>query len=263
MSGLTEVTIKRRTVWAPGLMTIEVASESVPFTAGQFFNLGLKATVKIEAACSIEPGLELRPHEEIVRRSYSAASAPGAPLEFFLSEVQAGGLTPRVFELGEGDSILLDKTPLGFFTLKEVPEAKSLWMVATGTGLGPFVSMLREGAVLDRFEKIVVVHGVRSEQQLAYREELEELSARFPQFKYLGAVSGSSSETSPLAGRITTHFENGQLEERAESAFDRDAHMLLCGNPKMIEDMTALLKARGFEKHRRKQPGHFNFEKYW
>lgn len=246
MSGLTEVTIKRKRIWAPGLMSIELACEVPPFSAGQFFNLGLKSA------------------EQIVRRSYSAASAPGAPLEFLLSEVAAGGLTPSIFQLGEGDAILLDQTPLGFFTLKEVPEAKSLWMVATGTGLGPFISMLRDGAVLRRFDRLVVVHGVRHEEQLAYREELEELSQKFPQLKYLAAVSGSSSlaKASP-PGRITTHFASGLLEERAENPFDGDSHMLLCGNPVMIEDMTTLLKLRGFEKHRRKKPGHFNFEKYW
>lgn len=246
MSGLTEVTIKRKRIWARGLITIELACRVPLFSAGQFFNLGLKTGESIE------------------RRSYSAASAPGAPLEFLLSEVKGGGLTPRLFQLEEGDPILLDETPLGFFTLNEVPAAKSLWMVATGTGLGPFISMLREGAVLKRFERLVVVHGVRHEEQLAYREELKELSAQFPKLTYITAVSGSSSESKAApAGRITTHFESGRLEEEAQQGFDEDSHMLLCGNPVMIEDMTTLLKLRGFEKHRRKKPGHFNFEKYW
>lgn len=226
-------------------MTIELASDVPPFEAGQFFNLGVQSG------------------EAVLRRSYSAASAPGAPLEFFLSEVEGGGLTPHIFRLEEGDSILLDQTPLGFFTLKEVPEAQSLWLVATGTGLGPFISMLRQGAVFERFERVVLVHGVRGEEQLGYRDELETLAEMVPQLKYIGAVSGSSSETELPVGRITSQFESGQLEERARTTFDADAHMLLCGNPLMIEDMTALLKARGFEKHRRKKPGHFNFEKYW
>lgn len=245
MSSLQEVTIQRKHLWTPRLMTIELDATTPAFTSGQFFNLGLKSG------------------DEILRRSYSAASAPGAPLEFFLSEVEGGGLTPRVFQLNEGDKILLDQTPLGFFTLSEVPDSKTLWTVATGTGLGPFVSMLREGTVLTRFEKVIVVHGVRKVEELGYREELEKLRTKHPHLAYIKALSAPSSDTDVTSGRITTLFESGQLEEAAKSAFDQDSHMLLCGNPQMIEDMTTELKARGFEKHRRKKPGHFNFERYW
>lgn len=226
-------------------MSIELETEAPPFTPGQFFNLGLKSG------------------EDITRRSYSAASAPGAPLEFFLSEVKGGGLTPQVFRLNEGDAILLDKSPLGFFTLNEVPESKELWAVATGTGLGPFLSMLREGSVLARFGKVIVVHGVRHDDELAYRAELSELREKHAHLVYIPTLSAPSPSPHAEQGRITTLFENGHLEAIAKTTFGPDSHMLLCGNPQMIEDMSAQLKARGFEKHRRKKPGHFNFERYW
>jgi ferredoxin--NADP+ reductase len=245
MSSLQEVVIRKKRLFTPRLMSIQLETEGPPFTPGQFFNLSLKSG------------------EEILRRSYSAASAPGAPLEFFLSEVPGGGLTPRVFRLNEGDSILLDQSPLGFFTLNEVPESKELWAVATGTGLGPFLSMLREGSVLSRFEKIILVHGVRHEEELAYRAEFAALREKHAHLVYIPALSAPSEAPFAEQGRITTLFESGRLEEVAQTSFGPDSHMLLCGNPQMIEDMTAQLKARGFEKHRRKKPGHFNFERYW
>jgi ferredoxin--NADP+ reductase len=244
---MIETKITQRLVWTPDLITLRLDHLPGPFQAGQFFNLASEAD------------------GSLIRRSYSAASAPGEPLEFFLSRVEGGALTPLLFALKEGDSLLLDPKPLGFFTLAEVPEAKRLWVVATGTGLGPFISMLRSEGVLARFEQVVVVHGVRHKEQLAYRAELSTLSAESDRIRYVPVVSGpgETSTNGELLGRITSVFADGRLIDEAGSAFDQNCHMLMCGNPQMITDMAALLKDAGFEKHRRREPGHFNFEKYW
>lgn len=244
MSSIVSARITARANWAPGLMTVtlDLAAE---FTPGQFFNLGLSLG------------------DNLVRRSYSAASAPGEPLQFLLSEVATGQLTPRLFALDVGHSLLLDTKGLGFFTLNEVPETKRLWLVATGTGLGPYLSMLSAGVLQDRFERVIVVHGVRRPGQLAHRADLEAFAQRHPWLSYVPVLSGKSSDPEPgVPGRITQAWDDGALEALA-GPFDRDCHMLLCGNPAMIEDMSARLGARGFEKHRRRQPGHYNFEKYW
>ncbi len=215
------------------------------FEPGQFFNLGLKHG------------------ESVVRRSYSAASAPGPNLSFLISRVETGELTPSLFDLEVGAEVLLDPTPLGFFTLKEVPETKRIWLVATGTGLGPYLSMLRANALRDRFLEVNLVHGVREVAQLACREELSQLAQEQTQLRYLPVLSGQDARAEgALSGRITAAWDDGSLEQ-AGGSFDQDCHMLLCGNPQMIEDMTQRLKDRGFEKHRRRKPGHFNFEKYW
>lgn len=251
MSGLESAKIEARTDWNPGLMTIRL-NKSANFAPGQFFNLAMKRG------------------EQLVRRSYSAASAPEAPLEFLLSEVNAGDLTPSLFSLAVGDELLLDTTPLGFFTLSEVPETKRLWLVATGTGLGPYLSMLRAGALGERFEQVIIVHGVRTAGHLAHREELVEARAK-SNLTYIPLLSGLQNSASlaednevnrPTLGRITAGWDSGELEALG-GVFDPNCHMLLCGNPQMIEDMSTRLKARGFEKHRRRAPGHFNFEKYW
>lgn len=245
MSGKIPAKITERFEWESGLFTIQLDARK-EFAPGQFFNLGLEF------------------EGEAIRRSYSAASAPNQPLEFFISEVQSGQLTPKVAHLQVGDSILLDETPLGFFTLDEVPECRDLWLVGTGTGIGPSISMLREGSVLKRFENVYLVHGVRTESQLAYAGELRALSADLAHFHYLPTLSGKGVATADgvLQGRITEIWDNGALSS-AGGEFGQDSHMLLCGNPQMIDEMVGRLKARGFEKHRRRKPGHFNFERYW
>jgi len=244
MSGTSNAKIQKRTDWAPGLFTLTL-DQSEDFTAGQFFNLSL-----------------LRGDKE-VRRSYSAASTPGTPLEFFISEVPEGELTPGLAKLAEGDEVSLDPKALGFFTRKEVPPCKDLWLVATGTGIGPYLSMIREGSLFDSHERVVVVQGVRQAEQLAYRDEFRSLEKSQPKFKHIATLSGSKEEEDgALPGRITSAWDSGALEKMG-GAFSSDSHMLLCGNPQMIADMVERLKERGYEKHRRKKAGHFNFEKYW
>jgi ferredoxin--NADP+ reductase len=231
--------------WADGLATLRVDAAVAPYEAGQFFQLGLDIG------------------GERVRRSYSASSAPGAPLEFFLTSVPGGALTPALFRLHEGDRLWVESTPRGFFTLRYVPPCRNLWMVATGTGLGPYVAMLRAESTWQHAQEIVLVHGVRTAEHLAYREELEALGRQRP-LRYVPLVSRTQEPQGALPGRVTTTLESGALERAAGlSLTPEDSHVLLCGNPVMIGDMLALLEARGLRKHRTRQPGHVTFEKYW
>lgn len=243
--GWTEGRVTEWQRWAEGLATLRLAAEVQPFEAGQFFQLGLDIG------------------GERIRRSYSASSAPGAPLEFFLTNVPGGALTPALFRLEEGARLWVETTPRGFFTLRYVPPCEHLWMVATGTGLGPYVAMLRAESTWSHARQIVLVHGVRSHEHLAYRDELEALSQE-RSLRYVPIVSGTQGPRAALQGRVTTALESGALERAAGlSLAPADSHVLLCGNPVMIGDMMALLEARGLRKHRARQPGHVTFEKYW
>ncbi|HTQ04004.1 MAG TPA: ferredoxin--NADP reductase [Polyangiaceae bacterium] len=247
MQGWSAGHLIARRDWAPGLATLVVAAEVEPFAPGQFVNLALDIDGVIE------------------RRSYSIASPPGAPLQFLVTEVVGGALTPRLLRLRPGDPLWVEPKPQGFFTLKWLPDARELWLVATGTGLGPFLSILGSDELWRRFERVVLVHGVRDATQLAHRDELLRLAAERP--RQLSLVAALSREAAPpdlLHGRITTLLSTGELERAAGVPITPEhTHVMLCGNPAMIEEMTALLGTRGLRKHRVRTPGHVTFEKYW
>lgn len=226
-------------------MTLMLAARP-SFRPGQFMNLGLYLP------------------SGFVSRSYSLASAPGEPLEVLLARVGVGELTPALFELQAGSTVVLDPKPQGFFSFDFVPPHRELWMLATGTGLGPFLSMLRSGVAFQHAERVVLAHGVRGASELAHREELEQLArTRDGSFRYVPTLS-QASEAGLLDGRLTHVLSNGELEARAGLRLDpAHGHVMLCGNPAMIDDVTAQLAERGLRKHRQRSPGHITTEKYW
>jgi ferredoxin/flavodoxin---NADP+ reductase len=242
---LEQTTVINRQDWAPGLMTLRLEARAA-FRPGQFMNLGLQL-----------PG-------GFVSRSYSLASAPGEPLEVLLARVGEGALTPALFDLREGSTLVLDSKPQGFFTFDYVPPHRELWLLATGTGLGPFLSMLRSEQAFDRAERVILVHGTRGPIELAHRAELEALAhQRGPAFRYVPVLS-RASEAFALSGRVTQVLSSGELERAADTQISAEsAHFLLCGNPGMIDDVSALLAQRGLKRHRQRTPGHITTEKYW
>lgn len=233
-----------RTQWAPGLWSLRLEAELDNYVAGRFANLGLEID------------------GEVVKRSYSLGSRPGEPPEFYIVKVEGGVLTPRLHDLGVGDEVLVSPRASGFFTLDEVPDARDLWMVATGTGIAPYLAMLRTGTGLDRFERIVVVHGVRHLADLGYRAELEAMAAAGT-ITYVPACSREQTD-GVLHGRIPDRISDGTLEQRAQAKLSpADSHVMLCGNPGMIDGTVSALQEREMTKHRRRRPGHISFEKYW
>jgi len=226
-------------------MTLKLAERGA-FRPGQFMNLGLYLP------------------SGFVSRSYSLASAPGEPLEVLLARVGQGELTPALFELQAGAGIVVDTKAQGFFSFDFVPPHRELWMLATGTGLGPFLSMLRSGIAFERAERVVLAHGARGPVELAHRQELEELvAARAGAFSYVPVLS-REPEAGQLSGRLTQVLPSGELEARAGLKLDANrSHVLLCGNPAMIDEVTAQLTERGLRRHRQRAPGHITTEKYW
>jgi ferredoxin--NADP+ reductase len=247
MHGWSQGHVVARHDWAPGLFSLTVAAEVEPFEPGQFVNLALDFGGTIE------------------RRSYSIASPPGAPLEFLVAAVRTGVLTPSLGTLLPGQTLLVERKPQGFFTLRWVPPARHLWLVATGTGLGPFLSILRAPDVYARFERVVLVHGVRARAHLAYRHALQSLEAeRGGQLQIAWLTSREAAGDGILSGRVTTALADGSLERDVGIRLSpADSHAMLCGNPAMIEEMMALLGERGMKKHRVRTPGHITVEKYW
>jgi ferredoxin--NADP+ reductase len=188
-------------------------------------------------------------------RAYSIASANHEEhLEFLSIKVADGPLTSRLQNIKPGDEVLVSRKPTGTLTLHDVKPGKRLYMLSSGTGLAPFMSLIKDPLVYERFEKVILVHGVRYRSELAYRDYIEwELTHH----EYLGELVRNqliyfptvTRERFRYQGRITTLIETGKLfadigMPPLDPAYDR---VMICGSPAMLADLSKLLEARGFE----------------
>jgi len=234
------------------------------FVPGQFVQLGLP--VETDAARS--PG-DPPKRTKLVKRSYSIASSPQEhdAYELCIAFVDQGQLTPKLKPLTVGARIWHDAQPKGFFTMEKVPDGRDLVFVATGTGIAPFVSMLRlYRTVPNRFQSFVVVHGARESSDLAYHEELAALARVDERVRYVPVLSREpeASGWSGLRGRVQIALEEARLAAHARVALDpANTHVFLCGNPDMIQAVRDLLTPRGFVADTVKVPGNLHFERYW
>ncbi|MBQ4811564.1 ferredoxin--NADP reductase [Pseudoalteromonas luteoviolacea] len=246
MSSWVEGKVVEVNWWTPSLFSLKVAADIEPFSAGQFTKLGLEID------------------NRKVARAYSFVNAPADPLlEFFLIEVEKGALSSQLAQLVEGDSVWVNTKPSGFFVLNEVPKANTLWMLSTGTAIGPFLSILADGKLWRDYDRVVLVHGVRHNTDLCYQDQIKATEKLFPQFTYVQLVSRETPENG-LHGRVTDVLNNGKLLSYCNiEQFTKDHHFMLCGNPDMVKDTTAMLQEMGFKKHRRAESGHITVEQYW
>lgn len=223
------------------------------FEPGQFVQLGLPLPTPARDGSGV---MRIR----MQKRSYSLASAPGDPrgYEFCLALVASGRLTPELHQLRPGARVYLDTKPMGRFTLEGIPQTHDLVLVATGTGIAPYVSMRRALAGRGRWRRMVIVHGVRHVSDLCYRAELEQSAREDPSFSYLPLVS--RERWSGLTGRVQ------QVLDPVHLKFDftpRTCHVFLCGNPAMIDETRKLLEPRGFLPDTPETLGGLRFERYW
>lgn len=228
--------------WTDALFSLKVEGALLSFEAGQFVRIALDIG------------------GERVARPFSFVNPPSEPVhEFYGIVVPGGPLSPRLARLQAGDALYVATNPAGFLVLSEVPDARTIWLVSTGTGIAPFLSMLSTDAPWKRFENVVLVHAVRHARELAYRE----LIASIPRVKYVPFVSREEA-AGALSGRIPAAIRDGRLEAAAGQALSPEgSHVLLCGNPDMLRDATAALQERGLRKHRRRAPGHITVESFW
>jgi len=236
------------TRWTDRLISITVDANYPDFVAGQFARLAL-------------------PNEDgsMLERPYSLVNAPGsALLEFYFITVPDGSLSPRLARLRAGDPLCLAPKPSGQFTLASVPAGEALWCLSTGTGIGPFLSILATTEAWQRFARIVLVHAVREARELAYRERIASVGDAHPgRLVYIPMVSREAAPGA-LSGRIPQAIGDGRLEARADLKLAAESsQIMLCGNPDMLRDTTAALEARGFRKNKRKDPGQITVESYW
>jgi ferredoxin--NADP+ reductase len=250
----TEETITSLTVWADHLFSFRLTRQpSYRFIAGQFARLGVR-------------GVE----GDIVWRPYSMVSATYDDyLEFYSIIVPDGLFTQRLAQLKVGDTVLVDKTSFGFLTTDRFEAGKDLWLLSTGTGLAPFISILYDFKTWEDYEHIILVHSVRHHNELAYEQlinsfkEHEHFADHAHKLIYQQLVSREQVDN-VLHGRITTLLENGELEQAVGFDIDKErARIMICGNPNMVADTRKLLMARGLTMTRSAKPGNIAVENYW
>lgn len=246
MTEWVQATVVEHTRWSDALISLRFEAELEPFNAGQFIRVGRDID------------------GERIGRPYSLVNAPHErPHEIYFNIVAEGPLSPRLAQLQPGDTFWVAPKPNGFLTLDEVPEARHLWLFATGTGIGPFLSILKTAAPWSRFEKIVLGHSVRTRNELSYQETVHDLLERHPaQFQFVPFITGEPCEDH-LGQRIPASIESGALEQKTGLTLTPElSHVLLCGNSGMLQDALISLEKRGMQRHRRREPGHVSMEKY-
>lgn len=240
------------------------AGPLAPFEPGQFITLGLPNP----APPANSPRALQRRGPGLLRRAYSIASGPDRldQVELFIARVDGGRLTPRLWDVPVGGRLWMDSAAAGNFTLDCVPSpAVHIVLAATGTGIAPFVSMVRHYLGRARWRRAAVLHSVRQADDLGYFEELRRAAAQDATLRYVPTLTREAPPGwTGRRGRLQGLFADGEFGRLAGFALaPADCQVFLCGNPAMIDEVVALLRPRGFNLDPAGAPPNLHFERYW
>ncbi len=248
----TAITVTTVHWWTPTLLSFTTTRPSqFKFIAGQFARIGFAGSA--------------------IMRPFSMVSGPmDDELEFIATIVEGGAFSALLATVKVGDALQLDPTAYGYLTLDrfQLPVASTLLMLATGTGVAPFLSMLKTFELWQRYERVVLVYSVRHAAELAYTDSVkswvnayQSMIGLHKTFDYLPLVTRNSDGT--RQDRINLQINNDTLATAANLQWDAATqHIMLCGNPQMVADTTAALKAKNFVMNRR-GVGNIAVENYW
>jgi ferredoxin--NADP+ reductase len=293
-------TVSGRVEVAPGLIILRIVPDKLPFEfkSGQYVVLGVKASVPrvdeaegesgpgivatsvaadvqgtpaSQAAVEAQAAAVARAAEDpdrMIRRAYSIASESlaGEHIEFYLTLVGSGELTPRLFSLKIRDRLYVGPKAVGVFTLDKVAPGKHVVMICTGTGLAPYMSMLRSELVCNGPRKFVIVHGARFSWDLGYRTELAGLARHCRNFHYLPVITRPQEDVTwrGRSGYLQNVIASDAIEEETGLALTpENFDIFLCGNPSMIETVIRWADERGFVRDKGHEIGTLHTEEYW
>ncbi|MDZ7663377.1 ferredoxin--NADP reductase [Thiohalophilus sp.] len=237
----SEQTITSKRPWAENIFTFTTTRpEGFEFKNGEFVTLGL------------------RPEGKLIPRAYSIVSTnDDDQLEFLSIAVPDGPLTSHLAQVDTGSSIWINTKSTGSLTVNHVQPGRHLYMLATGTGLAPFMSLIRSSEAFEQFERVILIHSVRHTPALAYRDELE--ARHGDEFLYVPTVT---REDFPNTARGADLFRSGQLTEQLDlpPVDPKQDRVMLCGNPQMNRDMSEHLEQHGWTMTNYKGVGNFTVE---
>ena len=236
------------------------------FEAGQFAVLYLPESAP-RCTNALPEEKEINPNK-MIRRAYSIASSSKNKeyIEFYITLVHSGELTPRIFALQMSDKIGMTTKFTGMFTMDKAPNDANIVLIATGTGVAPYMSMLRSTALNNPNRKVAVIHGAYNSWDLGYSSELSLLESVVPNFSYLPTVSHPQNEIIPWGGEVgfvQQVWQSKKLDTRwNQKLSSENTHVFLCGNPYMIDETIQLLESEGFVEHKGKVTGQIHAEKW-
>lgn len=241
--------------WTESLFSFRTTRDrGYRFVPGQFARIGVSGNAE----------------GSTVWRAYSIASAAhDEHLEFFSVVVPGGAFTSKLSKLREGDPIYVERKSYGFLTTDRFVAGRDLWMLATGTGLAPFLSILHDFHTWESYDNLILVQSVRTQLELAYEDLIQgfdktEYYAEFAHKLRYARIVTREPVPGALTERVTKLLASGVLEQNVGLKLDHDrSRIMLCGNPEMVEDSRKLLVERGFRLSRRGEPGHLAVENYW
>ncbi|WP_343154769.1 FAD-binding oxidoreductase [Buchnera aphidicola (Pseudoregma panicola)] len=249
MTEWIEATIIKIKKWKFPLFSIIVNAKILPFKAGQFTKIAILKNGKK------------------IQRAYSYVNSPkNKNLEFYVTYVKNGVITKHLYDLNPGNKIIISKKSFGFFTLTEIPKTKYLWMISTGTAIGPYLSILQYGGKeIKKFNKIILIHAVRYKNQLNYKKILKKIKLKYNNFIFQKVVSREKLNKKYLFGRIPKLLNDNVIEKKMNIKINnKNSHFMICGNPDMVKDTKQILiKKYKLKKNLRKLPGNITTENYW
>lgn len=249
MAQWLDAQLKKRKDWNTHLFSLQLACDDfTKFKAGQFIKVGIEQA-----------------DGKILSRPYSVVNSPHESfLEIIAVPVENGSLSPLLHELKEGDNLKVMSPATGFLIIDEVPPSENLFMLATGTGVGPFLSIIQSKEVWEAHKNIVLVYAVRKIEDFAYLNTIDDIKRKFPeQFRFV-PIASREKYTQGLQGRIPTLIESGKIQQFCGIDLKpENTQVMICGNPDMIKDSFEVLTQLGLQKHLRRSPGQISVERYW
>lgn len=255
---------------APGLSIVRILPDGweLPiFKPGQYTVIGLPGSAPRFVYSDPEPN-PVDP-DRLIKRAYSIASSSKEKeyVELYIRLVNSGALTPRLFALNIGDKLWLSEKAKGMFTMDDVPKDQNIILFATGTGVAPYMSMMRSHVISQEKRNYAVIHSAWNSWDLGYRSELLTIERLCPNFHYIPVISDPDNEPMPwqgYTGFVQQIWEKGIIQERWKSEItSENTRIFLCGHPEMIREMVELLTASGFKEHSNLDPGTIHMEKFW
>ncbi|QJC31634.1 ferredoxin--NADP(+) reductase [Enterobacteriaceae endosymbiont of Donacia tomentosa] len=249
MTEWTIGTIKKIKYWTKTLFSIILNAKTNTFIPGQFTKLALKINGKK------------------ICRAYSYINCPqNKNHEFYISTITNGKLSPFLYSLKEDDYIMISKNATGVFTLNNIKSCENLWMLSTGTGIGPYLSILQDGNCFNMFKKIILIHSVRYINDHSYLYLVNNIKQKYSnKFIFRTIVTRDSFKNNvTLKGYIPDLIKRGIIEKKIGIKINNDSHIMLCGNPNMIRETISILEIdKNLSKNLKDKNGNITSEQYW